>query len=155
MKKPLCILILLLLLSFSTTACTPAEEAMKITYGTFTMASTDSQIVLREDNTLTIVNYDMSELEKVSYEDFMIAQQNAKREEENRLTADEEQRIRDGIDLNGQFLDKVSSFEAVDEDGWIGICVPVEGCEYFLYMQFYPSDNSIVFDEKIFSLEKG
>ena len=65
MRKPLYVLILLLL-SFSATACTPTEEAMKITYGTFTMASTDSQIVLREDNTLTIVNYDMSELEKVS-----------------------------------------------------------------------------------------
>lgn len=155
MRKPLYALILLLLLALLATACAPEEEAMKITYGTFTMASTDSQILLREDNTLTIVNYDMSELEKDSYEDFMIAQQNAKREEGNRLTADEEQNIRDGIDLSGQFLDKVSSFEAVDEDDWIGIYVPVEGCEFFLYMQFYPSDNSIVFDEKIFSLEKG
>ena len=62
MKKPSCILILLLLLSFSATACTPAEEAMKITYGTFTMASTDSQIILREDNTLTIMNYDMLDI---------------------------------------------------------------------------------------------
>ena len=155
MRKHLYILILLLLLALSATACTPAEEAMKITYGTFTMASTDSQIVLREDNTLTIVNYDMSELEKVSYEDHLIAQQNAKREEGNKLSADEEQKIRDGIDLNGQFLDQVNSFEAADEDGWIGIYVPVEGCEYFLYMQFYPSDNSLVFDQKIFSLEKG
>jgi len=154
-RKTLCVLIGIMLLVISISACTPAEEAMKITYGTFTMASTDSQIVLREDNTLTIVNYDMSELEKISYEDFMIAQQNAKREEGNRLSADEEQKIREGIDLNGQFLDQVNSFEAVDEDGWIGIYVPVEGCEYFLYMQFYPSDNSIVFDEKIFSLEKG
>lgn len=155
MRKPLYVLILLLLLSFSTTACTPSEDAMKITYGTFAMASTDSQIVLREDNTLTILNYDMSELEKVSYEDFMIAQQNAMREEGNKLSADEEQKIWDGIDLNGQFLDQVNSFEAVDEDGWIGIYVPVEGCEFSLYMQFYPSDNSLVFDEKIFSLEKG
>ena len=77
------------------------------------------------------------------------------REEGNKLSADEEQKIRDEIDLNGQFLDQVNSFEAADEDGWIGIYVPVEGCEYFLYMQFYPSDNSLVFDQKIFSLEKG
>jgi hypothetical protein len=130
------------------------DKEMKLVYDTFSMAGTDSQIVLNSDNTLTIRNYDMSELEKESYEDFVIAQKNAGREEGNKLTKEEEQRIRDDIDLNHQFLDRENSFSFASEDGFIGIYVPVENCDLFFYLQFYPSDKTIVFDNNTFTLEK-
>lgn len=136
-------------------SCAKKNPEMRLKYGTFSMAGSDSRIVLYEDRSLSVVNYDLSELEKSTYEDFLIAQVNLGREDGNKLSVDEEQKIRDDIDLNRQFLDRVNPFEEVLEEGCIGIYVPVENCDLFFYMQFYPSDNSIVFDEHIFSFEEG
>lgn len=154
-KKPILFVIVVLVIVMVLPGCAgKKEEEMKLVYGTFTMAGTDSQIVLRDDNTVIIRKYDMSKLEKEAYENFVIAMQNDKREEGNKLTEEEEQRIRNDIDLERQFLDRENTFDFALEDGLIGIYVPVENCDLFFYLQFYPSDNTIVFDDKIFTLEK-
>jgi len=131
------------------------DELTELKYGTFSIAGTDSQIVLRDDNTLTVRNYDLSGLEKKTYEDATIALKNEGREEGDKLTPAEEQKIRDDIDLNRQFLDRANSFSWAVEDGSIGIYVPVENCDLFFYLQFNPVSNTILFDNNLFTLEKG
>ena len=130
------------------------NEELELKYGTFSMAGTDSQIVLRDDNTLFVRNYDMSELERETYEDAVIALKNEGREEGDKLTEEEKQKIRDDIDLDRQFLDRANSFSWAVEDGLIGIYVPVENCDLFFYLQFNPIRNTIAFDDNIFTLEK-
>lgn len=130
------------------------NELMELKYGTFSMAGTDSQIVLRDDNTLFVRNYDMSELERETYEDAVIALKNEGREEGDKLTEEEKQEIRDDIDLDRQFLDRANSFSWAVEEGHIGIYVPVENCDLFFYLQFNPVSNTIVFDDNTFTLEK-
>ena len=71
------------------------------------------------------------------------------------MSESEEQKIRDNIDLSSQFLDKENTFEQENENGCIGIYVDVNNCELFLYALFYPSDNSIVFDGKVFKLTEA
>jgi len=130
------------------------NELTELKYGTFSIAGTDSQIVLRDDNTLFVRNYDMSDLEKETYEDAVIALKNEGREEGDKLTEEEEQEIRDDIDLDRQFLDRANSFSWAVEEGPIGIYVPVENCDLFFYLQFNPVSNTIVFDDNTFTLEK-
>lgn len=132
------------------------QKAMvKAPRGTFTMAGTDSQIELRDDNILIIRNYDMSGLEKETYEDATIVLKNDRREEDDKLTGEEEQEIRDAIDLNGQFLDRENMFFRVTEEDVVGIYVPVNNCDLFIYMQLNVKDKTIVFDDNTFTLEKG
>ena len=155
-KKRLLFIIMVLLILIILPSCSgKKEKKIVLIYGTYTMAGTDSQIVLKSDNTLVVRNYDLSKLEKEAYENFMIAMRNDRREEGNKLTEEEEQKIRDDINLERQFLDRENSFDHALEDGLIGIYVPVENCDLYFYLQFYPSDNTIVFDDKIFTLEKS
>ncbi len=130
------------------------NELTELKYGTFSIAGTDSQIVLRDDNTLFVRNYDMSGLERETYEDATIALKNEGREEGDKLTEEEKQKIRDDIDLDRQFLDRANSFSWAVEDGLIGIYVPVENCDLFFYLQFNPVSNTILFDDNMFALEK-
>mgnify|MGYP000982635261 CR=1 FL=1 len=126
----------------------------KLPYGTYTMAGTDSQIELRDDDTLIIRNYDLSALEKETYEDATIALRNDRRKEDDKLTAEEEREIRDAIDLDRQFLDRESMFFRVSEDDLIGLYIPVDNCDLFLYLELDAKEKTIVFDDNTFSLEK-
>lgn len=128
---------------------------VKVPYGTFTIAGTNSQIELGDDNVLIIRNYDMSVLEKDTYEDATIALKNDGRKEDDKLTGEEEQEIRDTIDLNGQFLDRENMFFRITEEDFVGIYVPVNHCDLFLYLQLNIKDKTILFNGSTFSLEKG
>ena len=89
---------------------------------------------------------DFSEMEKVVYEDVIIGLTNANREQEGSaaLNEKEEQEIRDKIDLNSQFLDKMNEYTVEKEDGALGLYIPVNNTELFMYVQYYPSNDNIV-----------
>lgn len=134
------------------TSCNSRETSKEIKPGTYQMEGSDSQIVLNPNKTITIHNYDLSELEKKSYEDFLIAKEQKNLSEGETLSKEKEQKIRDDIDLTSQFIDKENSYHEETEDGYIGIYVPVKNCDLYFYAQFCPSDNTVTFDNKIFKL---
>ena len=103
-------------------------------------------IVIGENNTMGFYNFDFSEIEKVRYEDAIIIFTNASREQEGSaaLTEKEEQEIRDKIDLDSQFLDKMNEYTIEKEDGALGLYIPVNNTELFMYVQYYPSNDNIV-----------
>lgn len=115
-----------------------------------------SYIVIGENNTMGFYNFDFSEMEKVSYEDAIIIFTNANREQEDSaaLTEKEEQEIRDKIDLDSQFLDKMNEYTIEKEDGALGLYIPVNNTELFMYVQYYPSNDNIVLDDFIYKLKE-
>lgn len=105
---------------------------------------------------LTISGYDFSDIEKHYYEDSVIALENSKRGENEFLTSEEEQKIRDKIDLRKQF--SVANKFSIQEEsnrGCIGIYIPVEGCDLLFYVQYFPNDNTLVFENRIFNLTEN
>lgn len=115
-----------------------------------------SYIVIGENNTMGFYNFDFSEMEKVSYEDAIIIFTNANREQEGSaaLTEKEEQEIRDKIDLDSQFLDKMNEYTIEKEDGALGLYIPVNNTELFMYVQYYPSNDNIVFNKFTYKLKE-
>lgn len=129
---------------------------MDLKLGTYKSGTDDCTIVLGEDNMLTISGYDFSYIEKHIYEDFVIASENSKRSENEFLTFEEEQEIRDNIDMDKQF--SVANRFSIQEEpnqGCIGIYVPVEGCDLFFYVQYFPNDNTLVFEDRIFNFTES
>ena len=115
-----------------------------------------SYIVIGENNTMGFYNFDFSEMEKVVYEDFIISFTNVSREQEDSaaLTEKEEQEIRDKIDLDSQFLDKMNEYTIEKEDGALGLYIPVNNTELFMYVQYYPSNDNIVFNKFTYKLKE-
>lgn len=115
-----------------------------------------SYIVIGENNTMGFYNFDFSEMEKVVYEDVIIGLTNANREQEGSATLNEkeEQEIRDKIDLDSQFLDKMNEYTVEKEDGALGLYIPVNNTELFMYVQYYPSNDNIVFDDFTYKLKE-
>ena len=72
MKKSLFLLVSVIML-FLLTSCSGESEAINLKYGTYTLEQSESKIVLSENDTIKISNYDFTELEKSSYEDFLIS----------------------------------------------------------------------------------
>lgn len=105
-----------------------------------------SYIVIGENNTMGFYDIDFSEMEKVVYEDVIIGLTNANREQEGSaaLNEKEEQEIRDKIDLDSQFLDKMNEYTVEKEDGALGLYISVNNTELFMYVQYYPSNDNIV-----------
>lgn len=113
-------------------------------------------IVIGENNTMGFYDVDFSEMEKVVYEDAIIGLTNANREQEGSaaLNEKEEQEIRDKIDLDSQFLDKMNEYTVEKEDGALGLYIPVNNTELFMYVQYYPSNDNIVFDDFTYKLKE-
>ena len=129
---------------------------MELKLGTYKSGTDDCTIVLGEDNMLTISGYDFSDIEKHIYEDSVIALENSKRSENEFLTSEEEQKIRDKIDMRKQFsVANKFSIQEESNQGCIGIYVPVEGCDLFFYVQYFPNDNTLVFEDRIFNLTEN
>ena len=103
-------------------------------------------IVIGENNTMGFYDVDFSEMEKVIYEDATIGFTDASREQEGSaaLNEKEKQEIRDKIDLDSQFLDKMNEYTIKKEDGALGLYIPVNNTELFMYVQYYPSNDNIV-----------
>lgn len=113
-------------------------------------------IVIGENNTMGFYDVDFSEMEKVIYEDATIGFTDASREQEGSaaLNEKEEQEIRDKIDLDSQFLDKMNEYTIEKEDGALGLYIPVNNTELFMCVQYYPSNDNIVFDDFTYKLKE-
>lgn len=112
-------------------------------------------IVIGENNTMGFYDVDFSEMEKVIYEDTTIGFTDASREQEGSaaLNEKEKQEIRDKIDLDSQFLDKMNEYTIKKEDGALELYIPVNNTELFMYVQYYPSNDNIVFDNFTYKLK--
>lgn len=113
-------------------------------------------IVIGENNTMGFYDVDFSEMEKVIYEDATIGFTDASREQEGSaaLNEKEKQEIRDKIDLDSQFLDKMNEYTIKKEDGALGLYIPVNNTELFMYVQYYPSNDNIVFNKFTYKLKE-
>lgn len=150
MKKNI-IQIVLLSLSVSGLVCSCGEKKpLTIKKGVYWLADTDTSITIGDNNTLTVHGYDFKKLEEEAYENFMIRMEQANMPEGEKISDERIEQIRDGVDLTKQFLDKTVDYETQDEDGVIGIYVPVNNSELFFYVQYFPNNESLVFDEHIF-----
>ena len=113
------------------------DELTELKYGTFSIAGTDSQIVLRDDNTLTVRNYDLSGLEKkTSVPRSRLKTKGAKRATNSPF--EDPGRYR----LNRQFLDRANSFSR----RWRTVPSPTSPSRTAIcfYLQFNPVSNTIL-----------
>lgn len=113
-------------------------------------------IVIGENNTMGFYDVDFSEMEKVIYEDATIGFTDVSREQEGSaaLNEKEKQEIRDKIDLDSQFLNKMNEYTIKKEDGALELYIPVNNTELFMYVQYYPSNDNIVFNKFTYKLKE-
>ncbi|MDD6489021.1 MAG: hypothetical protein PUG48_04295 [Clostridia bacterium] len=155
MKRKIMMFITAVTAACMLSAC--SGEVNNAKQGTYYLNGNTSKpyIVIGENNTMGFYNVDFSELEKM-YEGSTIGLTNSKREQEGSadLTDKEEQEIRDKIDLDGQFLNKMNEYTVEKEEGALGLYIPVNNTEFFMYVQYYPSDQKIVFENFIYKLKE-
>lgn len=147
--------ILIALICFSLPICFISchDNDLMVKNGVYRIADTDATITLGENNTLTVHGYDFTKMEKEVYEDVMIRLEQSKLPKGETISEERISEIRDSVDLTKQFLDQTVSYETQKEDGTIGIYVPVENSEFFFYAQYFPNNDSLVFDEHILKRE--
>lgn len=148
MKRRISLLLSVIFGILSFTSCNVKSKEVKPGIYYLNGDTDKSYIVIGEDETIGFYNVDFSEMEKTTYEDYIIMKDNFQRDEQGKekLTKEEEQKIRDNIDLNSQFLGKMNKYTIEDEEGILGLYIPVNNTELFMYTQFYPSSGYIVFD---------
>jgi len=150
MKKYMIPVVLACIAAMGTAFSCGEKKPVAIKKGVYKLADTDTSITLGDNNTLTVHGYDFTHLEETAYESFMIRMEQSELPEGETISDERIKEIKDGVDLTKQFLDKTVTYETQDEDGIIGIYVPVENSELFFYVQYFPNDESLVFDEHIF-----
>lgn len=154
MKKIFAALFLSLSILSAVCSCGKEKETLTIENGTYFIEGTDTTFTFGENNTLTVHGYDFTEMEESVYENPTIYMEKQKLNDGEELSDERIQMIRESIDLSGQFLDKAVKYETEDEEGTIGIYVPVENCEFFFYAQYFPNNKTIVFDDRILKREE-
>ena len=124
------------------------EEVIKVPVGEY-ISGNGSRVTILEENKMVIENVDFSDMEKYPYEDYTLVQK--KKELGRELTEKEKEEICSAIDLEQQFSNKECSYTTQMEDGVVGIYLPVNGSELFLYLQYFPADHTLVMEDMIFS----
>ena len=116
-KKSLCVLLIFsMLICFS--ACSMGVP--KIKCGVYRSESSDAYLEVFEDNTIQIMNYDLSSLETILEEDTIVIAE---------LNETDAEALRNSWNLNKDFANKRVKFEVDDEfykhEGNIGLCFPI------------------------------
>lgn len=127
------------------------KEVTEVSSGEY-ISGNGSKITIYEENELLMESMDFSEVEKNTYESYAISQK--KQEQGRELTEEEIEKICSEIDLASQFMNQKSAYTIQQEEGILGIYLPVKGSELYLYLQYFPADNTIVWEDTIFSLKK-
>lgn len=156
MKRKIVLFLTAIITVLILTACSGGVDNAKQGKYYLNGDTSKSYIVIGENNTMGFYDVDFSEMEKVVYEDVIIGLTNANREQEGSaaLNEKEEQEIRDKIDLDSQFLDKMNEYTVEKEEGALGLYIPVNNTELFMYVQYYPSNDNIVFDDFTYKLKE-
>lgn len=138
------------LLSVSLGICSCGKEVTNAKVGEYKSES-GAKVTILEDNKLVISNYDFAEMEANTYEAYAIGE---KAEELGReLSEEEKKEICDEIDLTEQFIDQECTYTTQQEDGIVGLYIPVNGTEIYMYLQYYPADDTLIMNDILFQYE--
>jgi hypothetical protein len=141
-KKTLCILLTIVLI-FCLSAC--SSGVPKITCGVYKSESSNAYIEVFEDNTVQIVNYDLSDLETILENDTIVI---AGLDENNAKA------LRDSWDFNRDYANKSVKFETDNEtyqyEGTIGLTFPLNN-PYDLGavswgISYYPAEKKMLIE---------
>ena len=155
MKRKIILLLTVVITAFMFTACSVKPN---IKQGKYYLEGNTSKpyIVIGENNTIGFYNFDFSLIEEMSFEDAVIAETNFNLEEEGKpeLTEREKQKIRDKIDIDGQFLNKMNEYTVEREKDSVGMYVPVNNTDMNMYAKYNLLDGTIMFDYCIYKLKE-
>lgn len=146
-KKYLCSLLTAIML-ICLSAC--SKGAPKIKCGVYRSETSDAYIEVFEDNTVQIMNFDLSELEKIIEDDTIDLAE---------LNETDAQALRDRWDLNRDYSNKRVKYETDSEtykyDGTIGLTFPLDnpyGSGVSSWgISYYPAENRMMIEAESFN----
>lgn len=143
------------------TGCSNSKQQIVPVIGRYYLdkEGSTSYIEVLENNYLLFSGVNFTDIEKNTYENWAISLLDHENEKAGISLTEEErdakiQEIRDEIDLDKQFSDKMSQFEFIEENDESGFTSPVNASTLSLVVLYQPSEHTLNFNEHKYILRQ-